>query len=87
MVLEKDTQESEEEIPVEVLVDVYTNSQNVFTVQLGYCPKEQLNNIHNLIRGSFETLATTRSLTFVDRDGTSLHFNTEHVACIKVRVR
>lgn len=87
MVLDKDVQESENETPVEVKIDVYSDTHNAFPVDLGWCKKEQIARIHALVGAAFETLASTRVLTFVDRDGTTLHFNTDHVTCIKVRTR
>lgn len=87
MILDKDPEGPEEETPLRVSVSVYSDTHHQFPIELGYCTQAQIESIHILIRASFETLTSTRALTFVDQAGTTRHFNTEHVCCVEVRVR
>lgn len=85
-ILEKDGTPLEEESPPQVEVVVHITGRE-YPIRLGFCNQEQLNGIHNLIRASFDTLAPTRGLTFVDQSGVTRHFNTNHVTCVEVRTR
>lgn len=85
-ILEKEEAALEEETPVRVEVVVHASGRE-YSIQLGYCSGDQLNGIHNLIRASFDTLAPTRGLTFVDQSGVTRHFNTNHIVCVDIRIR
>jgi hypothetical protein len=85
--LKKDAQQSEKEITRMVSVSIVSDSHHTFPIEIGSCSKEQIENIHLLVRQAFETLAPMRVLTFVDQSGDTRHFNTAHITCIEVRVR
>jgi hypothetical protein len=84
-ILEKE--EPEVETPVRIEVVVHSPSGTQFPIQLGYVTREQLEGIHSLIRMSFDTLASTRCLTFVDESGRTRHFNVNQITCVEVRTR
>jgi hypothetical protein len=86
-VLNKERELFEGEAPLTVEVVVYTSSRETYTIPLGLADQEQVKGIHSLIRASFDTLAPTRGLTFVDQSGCTRHFNTNHVTCVEVRTR
>jgi hypothetical protein len=78
---------TKESTAIEVEVQVYTITHNVFQIRLGSIDSEQLTTLHQTIRASFETLTPTRGLTFVDQAGVTRHFNTAHITCIQVNIR
>lgn len=80
-------EEAKEETQVRVEVVVFTASGTQFPIHLGLVKQDQLQAVHNLIRASFETLAPTRGLTFVDEVGCTRHFNTNQITCVEVRIR
>ena len=85
-ILEKEDIGSAELTRVRVQVIIHTDTRQ-FPIELGHCTQEQLESVHTLIRASFETLAPTRGLTFVDSGGRTFHFNTSHVACVEINLR
>lgn len=85
-ILEKGVEE-EEETPTGIEVVVHLSSNTQRSIQLGLATKDQMQGIHSLIRATFETLAPTKCLTFVDGTGRTWHFNTNHVTCVEVRTQ
>jgi hypothetical protein len=76
----------EEEIQYEVTVVVYTVSREEYKVPLGLASQSQVPGIHDQIRSSFYTLAPSKALTFVDKDGVTRHFNAANVTCVEVKI-
>lgn len=84
-VLEKAVKEEETTKGIEVVVHLSSNTQRAILLGLG--TPDQIQGIHNLIRAAFETLTPSKALTFVEAEGRTWHFNTNHVTCVEVRTR
>lgn len=84
-ILDKATEEERSTTGIEVVVHLSSNTQRA--ILLGQATSEQIQGIHNLIRAAFETLTPSKALTFVEAEGRTWHFNTNHVVCVEVRTR
>lgn len=83
----QDSKEEDAPTDLDVEIIVYTSSHNQFAIKIGLVKREQLEGLHQTIRATFETLAPTRGLTFVDQLAVTRHFNTAHITCIEVNIR
>lgn len=79
-------EEPKEEETHRITLVVHVSSRDSFKVRMGAGTTETIQQIHNIINNSMNTVRVGNDLTLVSEDAVVHHFNVDHVVCVEVKV-